>query len=233
MGPKSVIRQIARSAGYEIKRVARDPFYERRHRVLTAQGIHNVIDVGANVGQYGRGLRSAGYSGHITSFEPLPTAFIELTAAAANDPAWVVHNEALGSSEGRIPFHVSDDGVCSSALTPTATLTNAIPEAVTLANIEVPVRRLDGITIKDPIMLKIDTQGFEREVLDGAAEVMDKVRVIDLELAFAELYEGGSSAYSLLPHLRDLGFVIHCVDEGYTDPTSGQTLDADFLMTRV
>jgi hypothetical protein len=83
-----------------------------------------------------------------------------------------------------------------------------------------------------PFLLKIDTQGFERHVLDGAVGVMDLVQVLDLALDFTELYEGGSSAHELLPHLHQLGSDIHSIDEGFTDAATGRTLDADFLMAR-
>lgn len=63
----------------------------------TEMGAHTVLDVGANVGQFGAGLRRAGFSGTIVSFEPLSAAHARLSEIAAGDPAWhVAPRMALG-----------------------------------------------------------------------------------------------------------------------------------------
>jgi FkbM family methyltransferase len=46
------------------------------------RGINLVLDVGANVGQFGLSLRNRGYAGQIMSFEPVSDAFNELKKVA-------------------------------------------------------------------------------------------------------------------------------------------------------
>src|SRR5262245_34043990 len=61
--------------------------------------INCVIDVGANVGQYGQILRGIGYEGRIISIEPIRDVFERLRAAAAGDTEWRTLNIACGSKE--------------------------------------------------------------------------------------------------------------------------------------
>lgn len=193
----------------------------------------DVIDVGANTGQYAKALRAGGYRDHITSFEPLPDAFAALTGAAHDDTRWEAHNLAVGAHDAEIQFHVSRDSVCSSALEATDDLTGPIPQSEVLSTIVVPQVRLDSVvTGSGPLMLKIDTQGYEHHVLDGCGSLLDRVEILDIEMALVELYEGGSAIYDLLPRLKDLGFSAVSVDPGFVDRTTGQTLDVDVLMVR-
>ena len=50
----------------------------RRLQIMKRAGISLVLDVGANVGQYAKIARKAGYKGQIVSFEPLGQAFSKL-----------------------------------------------------------------------------------------------------------------------------------------------------------
>src|SRR5580692_7057782 len=76
-----------------------------------------VLDVGANIGQYGRMLRGIGYAGPIISFEPLGSAHKKLSAAAGAERSWIVApRAALGSAKGSIEINVSGNSVSSSVL---------------------------------------------------------------------------------------------------------------------
>jgi hypothetical protein len=69
----------------------------QRHlaELLTRYDVNVVLDVGANVGQYGQLLRQVGYTGHIVSIEPVPACYAELSQWAAADNLWSVHNVAV------------------------------------------------------------------------------------------------------------------------------------------
>lgn len=226
------------SRGWELRRVPATPGatvggpYSRRVQVLRARSIDMVIDVGASVGQYASNLLAAGYSGRIESFEPIPKMYSRLRQRAEPEALWDVFNFALGAEEGQLAFNVTRDSVLSSPLFPSKELVTTVPVAHVARSISVPVRRLDTFDFTGPAMLKIDTQGFEHQVLDGASGVMSQIDAIDIEMALVELYEGGSSIYDLLPRLHEEGFSVVSIDPGHTDPGTAQTLDVDVLLVR-
>lgn len=228
---RDIVKSTLQKRGWELNRVTQGGA-GRRARLLSRLRVEQVLDVGANTGQYAQSLRAAGYDGRIVSFEPLPDAYGELVKSTAGDERWEAHNVALGDADGTIEFNVSRDGVCSSVLAPTSTLRGAIPQAELVSRISVPVRTLDSFAPQGPALLKIDTQGFEHQVIAGAGGSLDNVVALDIEMALVELYEGGSSIYSLLPHLHELGFRVLSIDSGFVDPETDQTLDVDVLMVR-
>ncbi len=71
----------------------------------------------------------------------------------------------------------------------------AAVDSVYLAKEKVPIYRLDSIasnylTGKENLLIKIDTQGFEWQVLDGAKETLQFARGVLCELSLVPLYEG-------------------------------------------
>ena len=87
----------------------------RRLRLLASRGVNLVLDVGGNIGRYALRTRSAGYR-VIVSFEPLRSAYAELSARTATDPEWDCRRQALGSSAGEAEIHVSQNSYSSSLL---------------------------------------------------------------------------------------------------------------------
>jgi FkbM family methyltransferase len=209
----------------------------RRTAAMRGAGVDLVLDVGANTGQYVAGLRAHGYTGRVESFEAIPVLATELSARAAEDGRWRVHGHALGVADGTIPFHVSEDTVTSSALIASDALLERISSASTVQTIDVPCHPLAGVwadVVGDArsVMLKIDVQGFEHAVLDGLADRIDDISLIEVEMGLVGLYEGGASIHDLLPRLHDRGFTVVSIDSGFVDRDSGQVLDIDMLMKR-
>jgi hypothetical protein len=81
-------------------------------------------------------------------------------------------------------------------------------------------------------MLKVDVQGAEHAVLDGLADRIFEVALIEVEMALVPLYLGGSTIYDMLPRLHDAGFDVVSIDSGFVDASSGQVLDVDLLLRR-
>ena len=76
-----------------------------------------ILDVGANTGQFAKGLRTNGYHGHIISFEPLSEAHSMLASAAASDPLWdVVERCAVGASATWTAINIAGNSYSSSLL---------------------------------------------------------------------------------------------------------------------
>ena len=138
-----LVKHGGRLLGLEISRYR--PFAARRADRLDALAIETVIDVGANVGQYGQELRRHGYRGRIVSYEPLTEAYRVLEQAAASDPEWECHNLALGATDERRELTVAANLASSSLLTMTDEMRALIPDV----GVElVSVKRLDGLDVR-------------------------------------------------------------------------------------
>lgn len=203
---------------------------------LQAHGIAQLIDVGANEGQYARGVRAAGYGGTIVSFEPLPAAHARLTAAAAGDPRWTVAPaRAIGATHDVLRMHVAGNSVSSSLLPMLDAHVASAPGSGIVAHRDVPVMPLDACPEIDPdapTFLKIDTQGYEAQVLAGGPAVVARAIGVQLELSLASLYEGQADYLTLLAGLQRAGFTLWDVFPGFADAASGRLLQVDAVLFR-
>ncbi len=174
-----------------------------------------VLDVGANQGQYHDFLRDeVGYRGTIVSFEPIPELFQALQTKAQVDDRQQVENIALGAVEGELPFNVMNTTEFSSFLTPTHEHTSRFTKSNAVARtIVVKVKTLNGIMPRLPaqyrprgIYLKIDTQGFDRQVIEGGSDVLGAVEALQTEMSVTQIYEGMSDYRDMLGFLQAQGF---------------------------
>ncbi len=201
--------------------------------------IGTVFDVGANVGQYGKLLRSGGYKGRIVSFEPLKEAHRELSRVAEADPLWTVHSRcAVGDREGEVSINVAGNSVSSSMRAMLPAHFDVVPESKYSSTEIVQMITLDSVyrgyvAEGERVWLKVDTQGFEREVLQGAAELRHLARVIQLELSLIPLYEGQELWDHLLSRMRSDGYDVWALIPGFADARTGRTLQVDAVFAKV
>jgi FkbM family methyltransferase len=236
----STIKKLANYFGFEIRRF--DPCISESAqfmRQLDSHGINLVLDVGANVGQFGRkNLRDAGYRGRIVSFEPLRAAWKGLSQEAAGDRLWTVApRTAIGAEAGDININVSQNSVSSSILDMLPEHQDSAPESKYVAIEVVPIRRLDEIAPKyllsdSIVFLKIDTQGFEGAVLQGAEGILNHVTGIQLELSLIPLYAGQQLYDEMIARLNQRGFDLWGVSTAFVDSESGRTLQVDATFFR-
>ena len=115
---------------------------------------------------------------------------------------------------------------------------DAYPPANYIATEDVPIRRLDTIASEvigpnEVSFLKIDVQGFEKQVLAGGeATVKDSCVGLQLELSFVPLYEGAMLIPEALDLLYSKGFTLTGMLPCFTDPRNGQMLQADGIFLR-
>lgn len=224
--------RLEESTGYEVRRQAA----RHRAKLLDAHGVDLVLDVGAATGRYGVALRRAGYKGAIASFEPLSAPFVSLQAAANSDRAWTAHQVALGAEAGTAEINVAGNSDSSSLLPMLDRHREVAPHANYVGTEKIIIRTLDEVWSSLPAaersFLKIDTQGFEGQVLDGATRVLPKVAGVQLELSFVPLYAGGLTYDQAIVRMRDAGFVPMGVEPGVRDKRTSQMLQADVLFFR-
>src|SRR5262245_16825242 len=99
---KNGVKRALRFLGFELHRYSiQTSAAAQLDHLISYLGIDLVLDVGSNIGQYARELRSHGYRGRIVSFEPSEAAHTELVKAAQGDAGWSVASRmALGRASG-------------------------------------------------------------------------------------------------------------------------------------
>ncbi len=234
-----LIRRTANRFGIDIHRCRlQTPESVRLAAMLASQGVDLVFDVGANVGQFAQSLRAAGYKGRLVSFEPLSTAHAQLLRVSQKDVQWKIAPQvAVGAHEGEIEIHVAANSVSSSALEMLDSHGKAAPGSAYVGSERVRLSRLDTLAHDymrpDTVpFIKIDTQGYEDQVLTGATNLLDRVSGLQLELSFVPLYEGQQLFDALVERLRALGFSIWAIWPGLCDPRSGRMLQVDAVFFR-
>ena len=183
--------------------------------VLLSRDIDCVLDVGANAGQYGQFLRELGYEGHIVSFEPVRSVFEKLQQSAAKDAKWLTYNFALGDTAGAKAMNVYQSTVFSSFLTATdyskgiwTSLNNVSPETVEVFKLDDVFSEIEQRTGAKRFYLKMDTQGFDRNVFRGAQGSLHAVLALQSEIPLISVYEGMPSTYEFLNEFHAAGFFI-------------------------
>jgi FkbM family methyltransferase len=232
---KFLIQRGLRSVGWELRRFELAEM-DQLNKFLTLHGIKSVLDVGANIGQFGSTLRAAGYAGHILSFEPQSDAHAKLVKLAEGDSLWSIAPRcAVGAKPGQLDMNISKNSVSSSALPILEGHTSNAPDSRYVRTETVPVITLDSCALirRDlPTFLKIDTQGFEQYVLDGATELLKHVKGLQLELSVAPLYEGQADFLNIIQQLKGLGFDIWALSPGFSAHDTGRLLQADATFFR-
>ena len=229
---KRILRSLAHSSGYEVISLECARANRRCVSTLLKEGqVNLVVDVGANSGQFAGWVREIGYRGRLMSFEPLLEAHQRLSRAARRDPFWTVAPRmALGDKSEEIDIHVSGNSVSSSILPMLFTHQEAEPGSAYVQTERVQINRLDDVCQlfpEDRLLLKVDVQGYEKSVLDGAARVLNYCRAIIIEMSLVPLYEGQTSAIELWEYLVNLGFQAFDLSPGFREPRSGRMLQMD------
>jgi FkbM family methyltransferase len=215
-----------------------ETYVARRDRLIRTTGVETILDIGANAGQYGHLLRHYGYRGRIVSFEPLAEPFGRLKRRAAGDPGWAVERRAIGRASGPVTINVSRDSVYSSVLDldRSAAAWNPASEYVGAETVE--AESIDDVVARlgldrARLGLKIDVQGFEADVLAGAAETMDVVPYLEIELSGRPLYEGQMLLPGMLAATAAVGLTPVVIETLRPDPATGYAMQFDGIFVRI
>jgi FkbM family methyltransferase len=197
-------------------RVHQYPEIMALRRFLTEMAVDAVIDVGANHGQYATMLRKdASFTGHIFSFEPNPDVFASLQSRAHGDARWHVFNMALSDFEGVVPFNIMAADQFSSIQKPAEQLDAIfVPRNKVERVVDMQCRTLDGMMdemlgahgLSRPF-LKMDTQGHDRAVCDGARASLARCLGVQSELAVRPIYADATDYKAMIAYLAERGFV--------------------------
>jgi FkbM family methyltransferase len=206
---------------------------------LAHTGADVVLDVGANAGQFGDLVLRTGFPGKIISFEAIPEVHQQLMRhARQKSDSWIVAPcAALGSKRGEITLNVAANTVSSSVLPMLWAHRDAAPQSVYVNQVTVNLERLDehASRLLPPdakLIIKIDTQGYEMEVLKGAAGLLHRTAGIQVELSLTPLYEGAPRFTDMISFLKLCGFDLFNILPGFRDERTGRLLQVDGFFVR-
>ena len=231
------IKRVLRAMGVDLVR------YDLYHsedllltKIISFYEVRTILDVGANIGQYAQRRWEQKFAGKIYSFEPLPEAFRKLSEQAKRVGNWEVFNAGIGSREEDVVINVSENLVSSSMLSVAEASLAAEPATRTTRKEKVSLTTIDAVfsrhTFQESVLLKLDVQGFEQEALQGALLSLSRIRVIQVELSYVEVYRGGPLADEVVRFLKERGFSLFTLIPGFRDEKSGRMLQADGVFVR-
>lgn len=199
--------------------------------------IDTILDVGANEGQYAMAMRKLGYSNKIVSFEPISAVYKKLSANTSEISNWAAINIALGDKDGEEYINVSQNTVSSSLLEMLPEHVKQEAGSVYTTKEKITIRKLDSVfniytRPESSVYLKLDVQGFEKNVIDGASDSLRNIKLIQLEMAIVPLYKGELLLADMINYMNGKGFVLYNLIPGFHNFETGQQFQTDGIFVR-
>ena len=192
-----------------------------------------LVDVGANCGEFTSAAASLATLGRVFAFEPQPQCCTELQRVLDDIPNSVLHRAAVGAASGEIELICTANSKMASVLSPESQVATGYAEgdfAVT-NRVKVPLLRLDdaippGTNVG---LMKIDVQGYELSVLEGAKVTLRSTFAILVEVNYVAHYRGGVTFDTMHETLRSHGFRTFGISPPYCGPDGPLWADAMFV----
>lgn len=207
---------------------------------IQEMGIKTIIDVGAHEGEFSYEFHQLFPKARIYAFEPLAKPFKALNQRMQKVSLFKAFNFALSDRECEQNMHRSDGFTPSSSLLEMSDFlkeaypftANSVMEKVSVTTLDKAIQKMD-LSLEDHVLLKIDTQGYEKKVLQGAKEALKIVKIIIVETSFYELYKGQPLFKDILDYLYQEGFIYvgHWGDP-QKKPADGLILQEDSIFVR-
>jgi FkbM family methyltransferase len=239
-GSKAMAQKTAARFGFELQRAGHEVnSHAQRAILLDRLGVSLVLDVGANLGQYAAVhlRRYSHYAGRVVSFEPVAESYAQCARAALSDPNWDVLHYGLSNARAVLPIRVPLEQTDMSSLQRATVEGSRMMAGRRIELEDVELERLDDVIDEvagpaDVLGLKLDVQGHEASVLEGAERSLERVALLECELPLVRLYEGQETFRDLLSRIQAKGFVPVGIKSNYLDRTSGFVMDADVLFVQ-
>ena len=236
---KEIIKNILKKIDYRLVKISKNKSsFDILLDLSNKYNIETVLDVGANTGQFANTLRKNGYKNKIISFEPNSKIYDHLLKNSQRDKNWQIFKQcALGDFDGKIDLNISSYSPSTSILNFTNAHKMAKPEAKMVDTEKVNIFKLDSLSEElnlqnDNLLLKIDTQGYESNIIKGANEILNKIKILFCEISFIELYENQELWVDIIKLINSKGFYICSIENGFFDKESNELLQADIIFIK-
>lgn len=231
----SLVNGVLSNLGYELT---------RRHGLLPATtgvdwlrrlGVRTLVDIGSNEGQFILDFAKALPGTRIFAFEPIEACHRRLVANTAGLDVKAYHT-ALGAVAGEAEINVSQNKHSSSILPMEELHRSNFPDSEYVRKEKVRVERLDDVladaALQPTVLIKLDVQGFEKNVIDGGTSTFAKADVVIVESIFQSFYVGQWLFDDLHRHFTESGFRFNGFVEQVFDRRNGLPLYGDAIFIR-
>lgn len=197
----------------------------------------SLVDVGASQGDFAKGIQRHFGLRRALLIEPQPTHCAQLLGAFGKGDVRVAQC-ALSDRSGEADLDILNFDYSSSllpVLLEEASMAGGFDLSVR-ERIRCRLRTLDDLLEEEQWnnqldLLKLDVQGAELMVLRGATKTLASTRMVFTEVSFRPLYRGSSVFAEVYAYLREQGFRMLSLDEGFKG-TDGELLQGDALFSR-
>ncbi len=233
-GVAAIIKSGFEVVGLDVAKASRNP--SRTLLGLRNLPIRTIVDVGANTGQFAAHISPIFPQASLYCFEPLAEPFAELQRwANAQADRVRVFNVALGAVEGEASmFRHTEHSASSSLLATTEVCNQLYPQTRAQDSVMVKLTTLDAAlanySLQPEILIKLDTQGYERQVIQGATNTFRQARACIVEINLFKLYDQQPSFIELAGMLNEFGFrYAGNLEQTYSPTGEVVYIDAMFL----
>lgn len=236
---KKKIAKILKKFDLKILKISKNQnSFEILLKLIKKHNIDLTLDIGANIGQFAIKLRDQGYNDKIISFEPLKKEHDQLKNISQNDKLWEVYARcAIGDIDGNAEINISSYSPSSSILNFSEDHKKARKDAKFIGKESIKMFKLDTIANilninKKNIFLKIDTQGYENNIIKGADNILKNCKILFCEVSLKRLYEGQELWIKTIELLKDKGFLISFIENSVFDKNTHELLQADIVFVK-
>ena len=184
-----------------------------------------LIDVGAHNGEWTRLASRIFENSRILLIEPLSEKRKTLNRIAGKSQRFVYRDDLISHTEGmKVPFF--EYGTGSSIYREHGRPVDS--KEIITSTLDAVAKKI-GIGEADSILLKLDVQGAELDVLQGATDVLPRVKCIVLEMSLVPYNDGAPTFDDLFDALRRLNFALFDIAGEHRDPRNGRLLQVDMV----
>ena len=204
-------------------------------RTLKRFKIDTVIDIGANEGQFAQNIIKYGYKNKIISFEPIKSIHKILLSNSSNHSNWTVEeNIGFGESIENKEINISKNKVSSSILKIDKRIIEIEPGTEQVKKEKIKLITLDKYLNQKyfknkKIFIKIDTQGYEENIIKGSKKKIKNVSGFMLEASIKPIHNKEKDYSYIIKLMKKMGFSVWAIGRGFSDKKTGQVLQVDII----